>query len=426
MSRAKLSWAAWPLRTTLTVVIAGLFMLAAGSALAVQYIVVSQALDQQIQTVRVGGPGAQASVSSPLPAPSGMVSDEAHACRDGAATPGECGGAAAQPPSPGERDIYQETTTLRDSVVGTMGISVIVSFALFAVVAALIARWVAARTVQRIAVISDLADRLDPTDLSQRLPETSRLDEIGQLTHTLNGMLARIESAVMMQREFISNASHELRTPIAAVQTNLEAPLMQGRFPADVVPSIRRALSANQKSAALISSLLNLSRTHGRAVLQPELIDLAAPVQRELAELAGLIDEKALRVRVGLFDAVAWADPVLSDLVVRNVIENAVRHAVTGGVVDLCVAVDGAMVVLVVSNTADVSDGLDLDALLQPFHRGDDSRLTRVPGFGLGLAIVDSAVTAQNGWVRLSQPDEHTFRIEVALPSAVPVEETVL
>jgi methyl-accepting chemotaxis protein len=206
MTRAKPSWGAWPLRTTLTVVIAGLFVLAAGSALAIQYVVASLALDQQVQTVHVSGTGA--TPASSLPTASSVVSQEARSC-SGGDDAGECAGASAQPPAPEEGDTFQQVTTLRDSVVSTMGISVVASFAAFAVVAVLIARWVAARTVQRIAVISELADRLDPSDLSQRLPEATRSDEIGQLAHTLNGMLARIESAVNMPRLFIANASHE-------------------------------------------------------------------------------------------------------------------------------------------------------------------------------------------------------------------------
>ena len=129
--------------------------------------------------------------------------------------------------------IGKTASALTDSFITMMQFISIGTFIIFAVLS-LIASWlVGSRLSKRVAKISKQVEALKPGDLDTRIAPDGSDDEIGKLIESINGMLDRLQNATEAERRFVSNASHELRTPIAAVATNLDAPLSQGRFPAD-------------------------------------------------------------------------------------------------------------------------------------------------------------------------------------------------
>lgn len=414
---------AWSLRTTLTATIAGLFIVATGTVLSVQVLITTRALDQQVQTISIGNrPDATQSTQGAEPPLTGVSpNDEAEACAsNGSATslvPCDPPSLLAPQDDPaGASGVSREVSTLRDSVTTTMLTSSIIIFAAFSALALLIAWFVATHTTRRITAITTFADQLDPNDPSGRIPATSASDEIGQLTDTLNGALDRIEHTVSAQKQFISNASHELRTPIAAIETSLDAPLSQGRFPADVQPAVHRALAANRKSANLVTSLLQLARAQGqpRAAYQP--VDLADLTRRLLADLGDLFDQKCLVVDTSALQPVTVdADPVLLELAIRNVLDNAITHNATTGQVTISVTADTSTATLTITNTTAGAGTTDVGLLVQPFQRGDNTRLTGAPGFGIGLAIVDAIARAHGARLDLSRPTPSTFQASLTM-----------
>lgn len=302
-------------------------------------------------------------------------------------------------------------------------------------------------------------------------------DEVTRLGEAINGMLDRIEKASRAERQFVSNASHELRTPIAAIRTSLEAPLSQGRFDASVEPAVRRALAANERGEHLVEALLQLSR------IQSGYYGRAEASQAETADLAGIVSECAERYR-GQLDAhgmtlewdggkdeaesgaaVVAANPALMTLAVDNLIRNAIVHGRDGGVIRVTLAearaTDAAsengqnrrigrgtsaddvassrsavggesdsngrhgmlsshsedgleMVTLTIANDTREDLPKDLDELIQPFHRGANSRISATPGVGLGLSIVASAVEACDARLELHSPAPEVFEARVA------------
>lgn len=144
--------------------------------------------------------------------------------------------------------IGKTASALTDSFITMMQFISIGTFIIFAVLS-LIASWlVGSRLSKRVAKISKQVEALKPGDLDARIAPDGSDDEIGKLIESINGMLDRLQNATEAERRFVSNASHELRTPIAAVATNLDAPLSQGRFPADVSPP-SGALAANRRGS---------------------------------------------------------------------------------------------------------------------------------------------------------------------------------
>lgn len=361
------------------------------------------------------------------------------------------------------------TTTMR-----TVSIIALAVFGVFAVVAAWLIGTMLSR---RVTAVDRQVAALQPNDLTARLDVKPGHDDIDRLVDSINGMLDRVEAASEAERRFVSNASHELRTPIAAVETNLDAPLAQGRFPADVEPSVRRALAANRRGAQLVQALLTLSRiqsgtigggrasgdggpAHDRAAatatVASQTTDLRACVDKSLADIAGSAAAHGITVDVtGLGDgeptsdddgtAIAGntalpvhADPALLDLAVGNLLRNAVVHNSEHGSIAVTIdrtPADGpadddagmnhaagdpdasaghrSRATLTVTNTTDETLPDDLAELIQPFHRGENSRISATPGVGLGLSIADAACQAMGATLELSRTDDHRFRASI-------------
>jgi signal transduction histidine kinase len=415
---------AWSLRTTLTLTIAGLFIVATGTVLTVQVLITTRALNEQVQTISIGSAsGAPGGVVGSDPGPADSTpADEAEVCasEDGAVST-QCVPPTAAPGqgvTVGASDVRSEVSTLRDQVTATTVTSSIIIFAAFSALALLIAWFVATHTTRRITAITELADALDPDDPSGRITAPSGSDEIGQLTDTLNGALDRIEQAVSAQKQFISNASHELLTPIAAIETSLDAPLSQGRFPEDVRPAVDRALAANRKSANLVRSLLQLARAQGQPHAAAQPVDLAELTARLVDDVAERLADRAVDVDASdVRPVTVAADPVLLELAVRNLVDNALTHNTDGGRITLSTStVDGAATLTVTNTTAATTAPADVALLVEPFQRGDSTRISGAPGFGIGLAVVDAIVRAHGATLELSRPTTSLFRATVRLP----------
>ncbi|MBT1171964.1 HAMP domain-containing histidine kinase [Bifidobacterium sp. MA2] len=322
----------------------------------------------------------------------------------------------------------------QDTVANGLRISAAIIFVCFGAASILVIWIVTSRMAKRLKSISDQTAALDPSDLGTRIDVKRGDDEVTRLGDSINGMLERIQAASEAERRFVSNASHELRTPIAAVETNLDAPLAQGRFPSDVEPSVRRALAANRRGAELVGALLTLSRIQSGAygkledagtadmadvTAQPGRTDLAACVRDALTDMEDGIASRNITVTTDMDGeddsaVTAKANPALMRLAVGNLIRNAVMHNTDdGGSITVAIARDDDGIRLTVANTTDEQLPDDLDELVQPFHRGVNSRISAVSGVGLGLSIADAACDATGARLRLSRDGERGFRAEI-------------
>ncbi|PLS26404.1 sensor histidine kinase [Bifidobacterium parmae] len=336
------------------------------------------------------------------------------------------------------RTPYGVSVWNQNTIANGLRISAAIIFVAFGAISILVIWIVTSRMAKRLQSISDQAAALDPSDLGTRIDvgrgDTARRrrrrnrrqamgrdvhdDEVTRLGDSINGMLDRIQAASEAERRFVSNASHELRTPIAAVETNLDAPLAQGRFPADVEPSVRRALAANRRGAELVGALLTLSRIQSGAYgklahddtadagdATDGSTDIVACVKDALADMDEEIAARGIAVAIdtgGHDDVAAKTDPTLMRLAVGNLIRNAVMHNMdSGGSVDVTFTREDDRLRLTIGNTTAERLPDDLTELVQPFHRGANSRISAVSGVGLGLSIADAACEAMDVTLRL-------------------------
>ncbi|MDR6293031.1 two-component system sensor histidine kinase TctE [Inquilinus ginsengisoli] len=241
--------------------------------------------------------------------------------------------------------------------------------------------------------------------------------ELRPLVGALNHLMERVERQMAAQRRFVANAAHQLRTPLALLNTQASYAL---REPAE--PARTEALTALQRSAGqlahLASQLLTLSRAApGSRRPRHDRIDLHDLARQALEPLAGLAVERGIDLGLdgdpGI--AVRGDETMLREAVV-NLVENALRYVPAGGVVTVAVAAEGAMALLRVEDDGPGIPAAERDQVFERFYR---ILGTEGAGSGLGLAIVKEIVETAGGTVRLRDPASgHGLVAEIRLPAA--------
>lgn len=284
---------------------------------------------------------------------------------------------------------------------------------------------VAGRMLHPLATITATARRIaDAPDADRRMHERIRLDgpqdEITELADTFDGMLARLDTSFDAQRRFIANASHELRTPLTLNRALLEVSTHRPDASADVMLLGGTLLEINARHERLIDGLLLLARSE-RELPERRFVDLADIVEHVGSAADGdaaSLDEAALTVELVPGEAPTSGDPVLLEQLVRNLVENGLRHNVAeSGWVRVETRTDPeGRAVLEVSNSGPVVPPYELVSLFEPFRRLDGERTADARGVGLGLSIVRAIVQAHDGTVSLAARHEGGLTVTVVLP----------
>jgi signal transduction histidine kinase len=248
-------------------------------------------------------------------------------------------------------------------------------------------------------------------DLSRRVPEPGSRDEVARLARTTNETLTALEASVERQRRFVADASHELRSPIASLRTQLEVGAAHPELldvPGAVADTVRlQALAAD----LLLLARLDAGERPGRAVL-----DLGALVREEVSQRTG--DRIAVTVSVpdtGEFE-VAGSRGQLAR-VIGNLLDNAERHARSAVTVSVCAAERGYVVVAVTDDGAGVPPR-ERERIFERFVRLDDARTRDDGGAGLGLAIARDVAARHGGRLTVDGAGEGGARFELRLPGA--------
>ncbi|MGV8877285.1 MAG: HAMP domain-containing sensor histidine kinase [Rhodoglobus sp.] len=257
-------------------------------------------------------------------------------------------------------------------------------------------------------------DAVTGRNLDHRVDDQGSNDEIGRLARTMNAMLDRLDRSQQAQRQFISDASHELKSPLASLRQYAEvADVHPERFTAaELAEAI---LDEGGRLERLVQGMLVLARADERALTpDPVAVDLDDPV---LAEAARVRATTALTVDVSAVSpARVMGDAGLLAQVARNLVDNATRHAEHG--LRLSLSADEHEVVLLVDDDGGGIAVEDRERVFERFLRLDDARSREAGGSGLGLAIVREIVTAHGGTVRVDDSPSGGARFEVRMPAA--------
>ena len=262
------------------------------------------------------------------------------------------------------------------------------------------------------------AHRIGEEDLSQRLPHPGTADETGRLVDTLNEMLARIEHGFDVQRRFTADASHELRSPLSRLRTELELALRRPREPAIYIETLRSGLEEVERLTLLVEELLTLARIDaGQEQGRTERVDLNRLVDDALARMRPIAQARRVELRLDAPEPVrAKVAPGAASLVLDNLLDNAIKFSPPGSCVTVQLSAEGGHAVLRVRDAGPGVRGEELERIFERFYRGPSARPGSTPGMGLGLALSQALVQANGGSIKAANGTPRGAVFEVRLP----------
>jgi signal transduction histidine kinase len=274
---------------------------------------------------------------------------------------------------------------------------------------------VAGRVLRPVHAITAAARRASEENLGERIALAGPDDELKELADTFDAMLARLDAAFASERRFVADASHELRTPLTVMRTAIDVTLAKpGRTPAQLEAMAVEVRHAADRAEALIEALLTLARSD-RGTGPREPLDVAALAEDALDAAAPAIRAHPVTVQTALEPAPAVGDPVLVERLVTNLIDNAVRHNVPGGWVQVATGTRAGMAFIDVANGGPLIPPELVPSLFEPFRRLSD-RAGSPDGMGLGLSIVRSVALAHRGHATARLRPAGGLEITVSLP----------
>jgi signal transduction histidine kinase len=309
-------------------------------------------------------------------------------------------------------DLFAQVASDRHQLLIQSGIALAV-----VTVAAVAIGWLlAGRVLRPLSTITAAARRISASSLHERLALPGPDDELKLLADTLDRLFARLEASFDAQRRFAANASHELRTPLTRERALLEVTCADPAATAGTWRAVSQDLLAFiAEQDRLIEALLTLASSEaGPGEREPT--DLAAITSAALAAAGPAISNLGLHVHPGIQPATLQGDPVLVGQLVTNLIDNAVRHNIPGGQVQVATAAGRAGAVLSVASSGPVIPAADVDRLFQPFQRLGPRPARRDGGHGLGLAIVQAVATAHDATITAQPRPGGGLAIDITFP----------
>jgi signal transduction histidine kinase len=293
-----------------------------------------------------------------------------------------------------------------------------IALAIMAVASIWLGWLIAGRALGPLRTITNAARDISASNLHRRLALEGPDDEVKQLANTFDDLLGRLEASFDAQRQFVANASHELRTPLTLERALVEVALADPNVTVDTLrATCERVLAVGEQQERMIEALLTLSRSQ-RGLDQREPFDLAVIAAEFLETHGPEAVSRGLHIDVSLEPAPTSGDQRLGERLIANLVDNAARHNVPGGSIDIATTTDGGRAVLTVLNTGPVIPPDELDRLYQPFQRLDADRNGDEDGLGLGLSIVHAIATAHGAALLTRARPNGGLEITVTFPPA--------
>jgi signal transduction histidine kinase len=244
--------------------------------------------------------------------------------------------------------------------------------------------------------------------------------ELSPLVESFNTLLGRIREASERERQFTSSAAHELRTPLAALTSILEQAVRRDRSPEESRNSFEKSLSTVHDMNQLVERLLTLSR-FDRPDPEIEVSDVPLEILIEgaIETFSEAASARNLQIDVDLPDGLtASTDPALLQLVINNLLENAVNYADEGSQIRIAATNGGANVAISMENQASDCDSQSATRVFEPFWRADKVRSRPGLHAGLGLSICQKIVAVIGGMISAKSEDGGIFRVTVQVPAS--------
>ncbi len=277
--------------------------------------------------------------------------------------------------------------------------------------------FVSGHALKPLRDFSAKVEKVQIQNLTASVIDEKGASELVRLGDSYNKMLMRLSDAFEVQRQFTGNAAHELRTPLALMQAQLD--LYNSSAHPDVdsetYETIQMAAEQTERLTKLVKTLLDMSEL--QTVARTDEIELGALVEEVLADLEPLARERGIALNAGCCgELYMTGSDILIYRVVFNLVENAIRYNRDGGSVYVSVNKRDSNAVIAVSDTGRGIAPEYIERVFEPFFRVDKSRSRELGGVGLGLALVREIVRLHDGSIAVSESNEEGTTFEVVFP----------
>lgn len=286
--------------------------------------------------------------------------------------------------------------------------------AFMALLGGVVTYFISGRALKPLYEFSDKIEEVQAQNLSDSRIEENKVKELNQLSISYNKMLERLSEAFEVQRQFTANAAHELRTPLAVMQVQLDL-YNSTKHPENdecAKQTIKMVTEQNERLSKMVKTLLDMSEL--QTVARDEKIEVDALVEEVLADLEPLAQEKDINLVEKCDEMTMMGSDILIYRLVYNLVENAIKYNNPDGQVIVTALQQGEHKKIMVEDTG---NGIPKDLrerIFEPFFRVDKSRSRALGGVGLGLALVREIVRVHDGNITVRDNDAGgtTFEVE--------------
>ncbi|MDQ1266696.1 MAG: Histidine kinase [Bacteroidota bacterium] len=276
-------------------------------------------------------------------------------------------------------------------------------------------------SLKSIDNITRIADEITAKNLSKRLDEPNTNDEVGRLTRTLNNMIKRLESSFNQIKQFTSDASHELKTPLTILRGELEVAILSPKTADEYEETLTSALEEVARLSNVVEALLELSRADSGQLrmnfqignLSKLLIDIVEDVEM-LAEIKNLSVESHIEPNISLsFDSARMHQAIL------NLVDNAIKYTPEDGSIKISLTKDINFIRLKVTDSGMGIPEDIIPFIFDRFYRVDKARSGNIQGTGLGLAIAKWIIDAHEGRIAVESKPNIETSFTILLPAVI-------
>ena len=276
--------------------------------------------------------------------------------------------------------------------------------------------FISGHALKPLCDFSKKIEEVQAQNLSDSRIEENKFSELNQLSVSYNKMLERLSEAFKLQRQFTANAAHELRTPLAVMQLQIDL-YNSSKHPnndTSAQQTISMITEQTERLSKMVRTLLDMSEL--QTIARDEEIAISALVEEVLADLEPLAQEKGINLIEKCDNVLLMGSDILIYRLVYNLVENAIKYNFSGGTVTVNATQQNSQLHLTVEDTGNgIPDELK-ERIFEPFFRLDKSRSRELGGVGLGLALVREIVRVHNGSILVKNNANSGTTFEVIFP----------
>ena len=276
--------------------------------------------------------------------------------------------------------------------------------------------FISGHALKPLCDFSKKIEEVQAQNLSDSRIEENKFSELNQLSVSYNKMLERLSEAFKLQRQFTANAAHELRTPLAVMQLQID--LYNSSKHPDNDTSAQQTISMiteqTERLSKMVRTLLDMSEL--QTIARDEEIAIAALVEEVLADLEPLAQEKGINLIEKCDNVLLMGSDILIYRLVYNLVENDIKYNFSGGTVTVTATQQNSQLHLTVEDTGNGIPEELKERIFEPFFRLDKSRSRELGGVGLGLALVREIVRVHNGSILVKNNANSGTTFEVIFP----------